>query len=82
MTQTRAEIQAFIPHMAEEYGFEYELVTYKWPHWLRAQTEKQRIIWAYKIRFLDVLFPMDLDKVIFVDAGESDFVIRDVYDQT
>jgi hypothetical protein len=24
----------------------YELVTYKWPHWLRAQTEKQRIIWA------------------------------------
>ena len=56
--------------MAEEYGFEYELVTYKWPHWLRAQTEKQRIIWAYKILFLDVLFPMDLDKVIFVDAGE------------
>lgn len=33
--------------MAEEYGFEYEFVTYKWPHWLRAQTEKQRIIWAY-----------------------------------
>lgn len=62
--------QAFIPHLAEEYGFEYELVTYKWPHWLRAQTEKQRIIWAYKILFLDVLFPMDLDKVIFVDAGE------------
>ena len=23
----------------------------------------------YKILFLDVLFPMDLDKVIFVDAG-------------
>jgi UDP-glucose:glycoprotein glucosyltransferase len=56
--------------MAREYGFEYELVTYKWPHWLRAQTEKQRIIWAYKILFLDVLFPMDLDKVIFVDAGK------------
>lgn len=36
----------FIPHLAEEYGFEYELVTYKWPSWLRAQTEKQRIIWA------------------------------------
>ena len=66
-----ADRQAFIPHMAEEYGFEYELVTYKWPHWLRAQTEKQRIIWAYKILFLDVLFPMDLDKVIFVDAGKS-----------
>ncbi|WVQ78198.1 hypothetical protein IAT38_000281 [Cryptococcus sp. DSM 104549] len=61
---------AFIPKLAEEYGFKYEFVTYKWPHWLRAQTEKQRIIWAYKILFLDVLFPMDLDKVIFVDADQ------------
>jgi UDP-glucose:glycoprotein glucosyltransferase len=56
--------------MAEEYGFQYELVTYKWPSWLRAQKEKQRIIWAYKILFLDVLFPMDLKKVIFVDADQ------------
>ncbi|OXG53132.1 UDP-glucose:glycoprotein glucosyltransferase [Cryptococcus neoformans] len=60
----------FIPKLAEEYGFQYEFVTYKWPHWLRAQTEKQRIIWAYKILFLDVLFPMSLDKVIFVDADQ------------
>ncbi|KAG8216803.1 glycosyltransferase family 24 protein [Butyriboletus roseoflavus] len=60
----------FIPRMAEEYGFQYELVTYKWPSWLRAQKEKQRIIWAYKILFLDVLFPMDLKKVIFVDADQ------------
>ncbi|KAI1789267.1 glycosyltransferase family 24 protein [Ganoderma leucocontextum] len=60
----------FIPHFAAEYGFQYELITYKWPSWLRAQTEKQRIIWAYKILFLDVLFPMDLKKVIFVDADQ------------
>ncbi|EPQ50934.1 hypothetical protein GLOTRDRAFT_82068 [Gloeophyllum trabeum ATCC 11539] len=60
----------FIPHFAEAYGFQYELVTYKWPSWLRAQKEKQRIIWAYKILFLDVLFPMDLKKVIFVDADQ------------
>ncbi|KAF9513801.1 glycosyltransferase family 24 protein [Hydnum rufescens UP504] len=60
----------FIPHLAEAYGFQYELVTYKWPSWLRAQTEKQRVIWAYKILFLDVLFPMDLKKVIFVDADQ------------
>lgn len=60
----------FIPTMAEEYGFEYELVTYKWPHWLRGQKEKQREIWGYKILFLDVLFPLDLDKVIFVDADQ------------
>ncbi|KAF9077351.1 glycosyltransferase family 24 protein [Rhodocollybia butyracea] len=60
----------FIPHLAEAYNFKYELVTYKWPSWLRVQKEKQRIIWAYKILFLDVLFPMDLKKVIFVDADQ------------
>jgi hypothetical protein len=38
-----------------------------------AQTEKQRIIWAYKILFLDVLFPLGLRKVIFMD---SDQIIR------
>lgn len=60
----------FLPTLAKEYGFEYELVTYKWPHWLRAQQEKQRTIWGYKILFLDVLFPQSLDKVIFVDADQ------------
>ncbi|KAJ1028757.1 hypothetical protein NDA16_001922 [Ustilago loliicola] len=60
----------FIPHLAKEYGFEYELVTYAWPHWLRAQREKQRTIWGYKILFLDTLFPLDLSKVIFVDADQ------------
>ncbi|KAK4053247.1 killer toxin resistant protein [Microbotryomycetes sp. JL221] len=65
--------RAFVPHMAKEYGFEYEMVTYKWPHWLRAQKEKQRTIWGYKILFLDVLFPLELDRVIFVD---SDQIVR------
>ncbi|GAB4848141.1 hypothetical protein Ancab_002807 [Ancistrocladus abbreviatus] len=59
-----------IPHMAKEYGFDYELVTYKWPTWLHKQKEKQRIIWAYKILFLDVIFPLSLEKVIFVDADQ------------
>ncbi|KAJ4403755.1 killer toxin resistant protein [Didymella pomorum] len=68
----------FLPHMAAEYGFEYELVTYKWPHWLRQQSEKQREIWGYKILFLDVLFPLDLDKVIFVDADQ--IVRTDMYE--
>lgn len=58
----------FLPHMAKEYGFQYELVQYKWPRWLHQQTEKQRIIWGYKILFLDVLFPLDVKKIIFVDA--------------
>jgi hypothetical protein len=56
--------------LAKNHGFEVQTVTYKWPNWLRAQTEKQRIIWGYKILFLDVLFPLDVDKVIYVDADQ------------
>ena len=56
--------------MAEKYGFQYELVQYRWPRWLHQQTEKQRIIWGYKILFLDVLFPLAVDKIIFVDADQ------------
>ncbi|XP_037655622.1 UDP-glucose:glycoprotein glucosyltransferase 2 [Choloepus didactylus] len=59
-----------IPHMAKEYGFQYELVQYRWPRWLHQQTEKQRTIWGYKILFLDVLFPLAVDKIIFVDADQ------------
>ncbi|KAJ2472503.1 killer toxin resistant protein [Coemansia sp. RSA 2322] len=62
--------KAFVPHMAEEFGFDFEFVTYKWPHWLNHETEKQRTIWGYKILFLDVLFPLSLDRVIFVDADQ------------
>ncbi|RMZ89744.1 hypothetical protein DV736_g3034, partial [Chaetothyriales sp. CBS 134916] len=69
-----------LPILAEHYNFEYEMVTYKWPHWLRGQREKQREIWGYKILFLDVLFPLDLDKVIFVDADQ--IVRTDMIDLT
>lgn len=62
--------KSFIPLLAQEYSFDYELVTYAWPHWLREQTEKQRLIWGMKVLFLDVLFPLDLSKVIFVDADQ------------
>ncbi len=51
-------LKDFLPTMARHYGFQYELVQYKWPRWLHQQTEKQRIIWGYKILFLDVLFPL------------------------
>ncbi|XP_005910042.1 UDP-glucose:glycoprotein glucosyltransferase 1 isoform X1 [Bos mutus] len=60
----------FIPYMADKYNFQYELVQYKWPRWLHQQTEKQRIIWGYKILFLDVLFPLVVDKFLFVDADQ------------
>ncbi|MFH4973666.1 hypothetical protein AB6A40_000375 [Gnathostoma spinigerum] len=59
-----------LPVMADHYKFDYELVEYKWPRWLHQQTEKQRVMWGHKILFLDVLFPLDLKKIIFVDADQ------------
>ena len=62
--------------MAKEYGFEYELITYKWPTWLHKQKEKQRIIWAYKILFLDVIFPISLEKVfVLLHVLEKNYFI-------
>jgi UDP-glucose:glycoprotein glucosyltransferase len=60
----------FIPLLAKEYKFDYSFVFYKWPSWLNPQTQKQRLIWAYKILFLDVLFPVDVHKIIFIDADQ------------
>jgi len=63
-------LKDFIPEYAKRYGFEYEYVHYKWPRWLNQQTERQRTIWGYKILFLDVLFPLNLKKIIFVDTDQ------------
>uniref|UniRef100_A0A915PNT4 UDP-glucose:glycoprotein glucosyltransferase n=1 Tax=Setaria digitata TaxID=48799 RepID=A0A915PNT4_9BILA len=59
-----------LPQMANHYGFHYEFVEYRWPRWLHQQTEKQRVMWGYKILFLDVLFPLNVRKIIFVDADQ------------
>merc|ERR1740139_969688 len=42
---------AELPSLAAAGGFEYGLVQYQWPSWLHKQTNKQRIIWGYKILF-------------------------------
>ena len=31
------QMKRFVPHMAAQYGFEYEFVTYRWPSWLHRQ---------------------------------------------
>lgn len=64
--------------LCQKYHFEVRFVHYKWPSWLNKQTSRMRTVWAYKILFLDVLFPLDLDRILFVDADQ---VIRsDLYD--
>ncbi|KOO53434.1 udp-glucose glycoprotein:glucosyltransferase [Chrysochromulina tobinii] len=53
--------------LATAVGAQVAIVQYDWPSHLREQTEKQRLIWGYKILFLDVLFPQSLRKIIFVE---------------
>jgi len=64
------KFKEFVPYMEQKYNFSVEYVSYKWPRWLREQTDKQRLIWGYKILFLDVMFPLSLKKVIYVDADQ------------
>lgn len=64
------DFKEFLPYYAQHYNFSYELVQYKWPRWLHQETVKQRLMWGYKILFLDVLFPLDVKKIIFVDADQ------------
>lgn len=64
--------------MAQEYGFQYELVQYQWPRWLQRQRDRQRTIWGYKILFLDVLFPLHVKKIIFVDADQVNTTISPI----
>jgi len=75
------DFKASMPAFAERLNVTFEFVAFKWPSWLRDDTgahfgirgDKQRFIWAHKILFLDVIFPLDLQRVIFVDA---DLVVR------
>ncbi len=63
--------KTLLPYLAEHFKFKYGLVSYQWPHWLHKQEQKQRLIWAYKVLFLDVLFPLrEVHKIIFVDADQ------------
>jgi UDP-glucose:glycoprotein glucosyltransferase len=65
-----AGFKSDVAKMSEALDFEVSFVSYKWPDWLRKQEEKQRVIWGYKILFLDVLFPVDMHKVIYIDADQ------------
>ena len=66
------KFKQIMPLMAERYNLQYHFVRYKWPSWLRKQTEKQRQIWAYKILFLDVMFPGNLNRILYIDADQVD----------
>ncbi|KAL0221852.1 hypothetical protein RCL1_001706 [Eukaryota sp. TZLM3-RCL] len=51
-------------------NFSYAFVDYQWPYWLNKQSQKHRTMWAYKVLFLDVLFPLNVQRIIFMDADQ------------
>lgn len=60
--------------LSKKYSYEVRYVHYKWPSWLNRPNSRRLTAWASKVLFLDVLFPLDLKRIIFVDADQ---VIRD-----
>lgn len=79
------KIRRELPQLSKTFGFQYEFVSYKWPLWLRQQSDRSRQLAAYKILFLDVIFPEDLQKVIVMDVDLivqtdlNDLVKRDMH---
>ncbi len=49
------QFKRFLPHMAKSYGFEYELVTYKWPTWLHKQARRHPSPETLTVTFNDIL---------------------------
>jgi UDP-glucose:glycoprotein glucosyltransferase len=68
-----AQFKEELATMSRKYNFSFDFVEYHWPHWVSRQTERHRIIWGNKILFIDGLFPMNLSRVIYIDA---DAVVR------
>lgn len=72
------QLRSNLSTLSSKYKFSVQYVHYKWPSWLNKQTSRMRTVWAYKVLFLDVLFPLHLKRIIFVDADQ---VIRaDLHD--
>lgn len=72
------KIRTSLPQLSKRYDFQFEFVSYKWPLWLRKQETRSRQFAAYKVLFLDVIFPDYLQKVIVMDV---DLIVKtDLYD--
>ncbi|CAE6970800.1 ggtA [Symbiodinium sp. CCMP2592] len=53
----------------QRYNFKYDFVTYKWPSWLNPQSMPPRREAAADMG-IQVLFPQDVPKIIFIDADQ------------
>ncbi|KAH3684201.1 hypothetical protein WICPIJ_004844 [Wickerhamomyces pijperi] len=66
-----ASLRGMLPTLAENYGFEYELISFKWPVGLKSAPDRQTEFWSYKFLFLDLLFDLDLDRVIYISPDQT-----------
>ena len=55
--------------LSQKLKFEYEFISYRWPEWLVRQMKINEVK-AYKILFLDVIFPANVRRVVFVDSDQ------------
>lgn len=52
-------------------SFSFEFIKYQWPPWLRPQRFLDRELAASKVILLDVLFPREVSKVIYLDPASQ-----------
>ena len=64
------KFKAMLPVMAAQYGFDYEFVDYHWPAWVRKPLQRRELIARTKLMFLDLIFPLSLNRVIVVDPSQ------------
>jgi UDP-glucose:glycoprotein glucosyltransferase len=65
-----AKLKAMMRTMAIDYGFDYKLLSYSWPAWLRTQGDKSKAEAIVRLLFIDLVLPFDLDRIIFVEPGQ------------
>lgn len=52
---------------------EIKFLKYEWPTWLRPQRFLSRKMDIFKLLFIDVMMPMDVGKVLYMDASRIEF---------
>lgn len=57
-----------------------EILKYKWPPWLRPQRFNDRKMDVSKILFLDVIFPKDTSKILYMDPSSNPIDPFELYD--
>lgn len=57
-----------------------EILKYKWPPWLRPQRFNDRRMDVSKILFLDVIFPKNTSKILYMDPSSNPIDPVDLYD--